>query len=275
MKDIPSEVVERILEEVQVGLTLIDREGNLIWSNPVARRLLGWQPDGPRNIIGCHNPEKKELVSKKLMDAGFNKEWHRIIRIEDRFIENVYSLIIIPDNFSGVMIFSRDVSEREKALNNILEKSIHDSLTNLFNRQHFERVYQDIVRNSKPFGLIMIDVNGLKVVNDTYGHYAGDELLTHASQILQSCVREQDSIFRIGGDEFVIIVESNKDIILEAICSRIRRQCQLSREEHGMEVSLSMGTCLSSEVSDAKDALSVADKRMYEDKAKYYLYKEE
>ncbi|KLU62404.1 diguanylate cyclase DosC [Peptococcaceae bacterium CEB3] len=277
MKDIPAEVVERILEEVQVGLTLLDREGNLVWSNAVARRLFGWQGEGPGNILACHKPEAKEAVGKKLVDAGQAKEWHRIMRIDNRFIENVYSFVVIPEKFSGVMMFSRDVSERENMINDVWEKASHDPLTKLFNRQEFDRVYQNIVHSSKhgskPFGLIMVDVNELKFVNDTYGHPAGDQLLIQTGRILQACVREQDSVFRLGGDEFVLIVASDKDSTLQAICSRIRRQCESSREELGMKVSLSVGTCLSSEVTRAEEVLSVADKRMYEDKAKYYLAK--
>lgn len=273
MKDIPAEVVERILEEVKVGLTLIDRDGNLVWSNAVARQLFGWQTEGIQDIFGCHKAELSELVSKKLKNVGFNKEWHRIMRINDRYIENVYSLVIIPEKFSGVMMFSQDVSERENTMNNIWDRSIHDPLTHLFNRQYFDQVYQELVKSSKPFGLIMLDVNGLKFVNDTYGHLAGDDLLIQAGQIMQSSVREQDTVFRIGGDEFVIIVENSRDGTLSDICSRIQRQCNLSREDHRQEVSLSFGICLSSEVSDPNEILSVADKRMYEDKAKYYLEK--
>ncbi len=270
MRDIPTEVVERILEEVHVGLTLIDQEGNVVWSNAVARQMLGWQQQEHHNVYGCHKPEIQEMIHKKLINACFDKEWHRIIQIENLFIENVYSPVIIPGNFAGVMMFSRDVSEREQMLNTIWEKSIRDPLTNLFNRRYFDQVYQKKIQCPKPFGIIMADVNGLKFVNDTYGHLAGDKFLISAGQILRTCVRNQDAVFRIGGDEFVIVVECNKSIILDTICSRIRRRCHMSRDNQQLGVSLSIGACLSSEVSRPEDALAVADQRMYEDKAKHY-----
>lgn len=102
---------------------------------------------------------------------------------------------------------AQDITERKKAEAHLSYLSYHDHLTGLFNRRYFEEQLQrlDDAKNY-PLSVIMCDVNGLKLVNDSFGHKAGDELLIKAAETIRKACRHRDVISRVGGDEFVVIL---------------------------------------------------------------------
>lgn len=268
----PTEIIEKILEEIRVGLTLVDKDGNVAWCNKLAEELLGWNGAGNNvaSVLNCHRPDLHERVINKISDCEFCQEWHRIIKIKGRFIENTYSPIQIPERITGVMIITRDVTEREQMLEIIRKTAITDNLTGLYNRKFFEQVWSDLVTGDKPFGVIMLDLNALKYVNDNHGHEAGDRLLIKAANIISKSVRQTDYVFRFGGDEFLVLLPGVAKETLEVIKQRIKAQNQVPTQEQPVSVNLSVGICLSEEVNDAGEILPRADQRMYMDKRQFY-----
>lgn len=147
----------------------------------------------------------------------------------------------------------------------------HDNLTNLVNRQEFEsridRALQDVKRNRDTHVLMFLDLDQFKVVNDTCGHIAGDELLVRTTKVLKSQIRERDTLARLGGDEFGILLEHcNKQEALET-AHRIRNAVKASRflwQGNPFEITISIGLVeINEHVSDHHELLSCADIACY------------
>lgn len=147
----------------------------------------------------------------------------------------------------------------------------HDNLTNLVNRQEFEsrinRALQDVKSNRDTHVLMFLDLDQFKVVNDTCGHIAGDELLVRTTKVLKSQIRERDTLARLGSDEFGILLEHcNKQEALET-AGRIRNAVKASRfiwQGNPFEITISIGLVeINEHVSDHHELLSCADIACY------------
>lgn len=153
----------------------------------------------------------------------------------------------------------------------ILEKySFEDGMTGLYNRNRFMIDLDKITSEKKKrVGIIFLDVNGLKMINDNLGHSFGDKILIHTAQILKR-VLKNDMVYRIGGDEFVIICcEIEKEVFKE----KVKKLEKILQEE---KCNISIGFTWRETVKDINLLMTEADAQMYEDKKKYYTtYKKE
>lgn len=151
----------------------------------------------------------------------------------------------------------------------------HDNLTGLPNRRMAEHYFRDMLKQSQQdnsgMGLIFVDVDNFKMVNDSYGHQCGDDLLKHIGNTISSQLRRTDKLTRIAGDEFLILlpgVASASDIesILTKINSAVRDHVVING--HTLQPALSMGIALAPQHgSDFRELLTKADKALYEAKA--------
>jgi len=159
--------------------------------------------------------------------------------------------------------------ERKQAEEKIKHLSFHDALTGLYNRAYFE---EELERYNfpryYPLSIVMLDVNGLKVINDTFGHSEGDRLLQHLSQVLTSISRKGDILARIGGDEFAILLPSTTSEEAHNFCERIKKVCQQDKiEPIYLRLNISLGyTTQEGEYKDIHSLLKEADRNMYQDK---------
>jgi diguanylate cyclase (GGDEF)-like protein len=156
-----------------------------------------------------------------------------------------------------------------------------DPLTGLGNRKVFDTALarSRAHASSRPrihFAVMVADLNGLKQVNDGYGHEAGDEMIRHVAEVLVACVRREDTVTRTGGDEFIIVCPSARPQTGEELAGRIESLLARSplefriagRTEH-FDVSVSIGTASSHEVPP-EEVVATADARMYDAKERYY-----
>jgi len=159
--------------------------------------------------------------------------------------------------------------ERKQTEEKIKHLSFHDALTGLYNRAYFE---EELERYNfpryYPLSIVMLDVNGLKVINDTFGHSEGDRLLQHLSQVLTSVSRQGDILARIGGDEFAILLPSTSIEEAHNFCERIKQACQQDKiEPIYLRLNISLGhTTQEGEYKDTATLLKEVDKKMYQDK---------
>ncbi|MBO6205472.1 MAG: GGDEF domain-containing protein [Lachnospiraceae bacterium] len=143
------------------------------------------------------------------------------------------------------------------------EMSRTDLLTGVLNRNamnnRIDNCDNDVLLQRGSFGVVFADVNGLKIMNDTYGHVAGDELLKKAAGVLIETFRGQE-IYRAGGDEFVVLTQRIEEAEFEACLDRLREQTDL----------FSVGGLYSNKGGDVRRMMQIADERMYEAKEAYY-----
>lgn len=153
-----------------------------------------------------------------------------------------------------------------------------DSLTGVFNRYWFDRQFktekEQSIRFHQPMALIVADVNGLKEANDTLGHEAGDVLIRASSALMAAEAGEFDSLFRVGGDEFIILLSNCDEARLSDVISRLRShqaEASVSFGDRRFPVRFSLGGACSQSTNHEK-LKDAADKRMYEDKEDYYKH---
>lgn len=180
-----------------------------------------------------------------------------------------YELRIARINDNEVIAIARNVTEEKELEGKLINLSYHDQLTGLYNRRFFEEELRrlDVPRNL-PLTIVMADVNGLKLINDSFGHKAGDELLKDIANIMRKGCREDDIISRISGDEFVIILPQTNEKEAESVIRRLRR---LSADEKysnqklsHMELSVSFGLGTKHTIdTNISEVLKRAEDNMY------------
>lgn len=162
---------------------------------------------------------------------------------------------------------ARDITEKkekEKEVNYLL---FHDVLTGLYNRRFFEEEMKRLdTARQLPLCIFIIDVNGMKLINDSFGHKAGDELLIKTVNLLEEIFRKEDILARWGGDEFSVLLPQTKGTEAEKILARMKAKCE-ETETGNIPISLGIGYAVKEdEEQDIFDILHKADAAMYKDK---------
>lgn len=168
-------------------------------------------------------------------------------------------------HYQGIII---DISERKNAEGRLKYLSTHDVLTGLFNRAYFEAELDRHEKNrSGPLSLMVIDIDGLKAVNDQFGHSAGDELLRKTAAVFQLVFRVEDVVARIGGDEFAVILPWTNAEQAQVVLQRIRNE--LARQNVDALIPplhLSLGVATATDQTGLRKTFKLADESMYKEK---------
>ncbi|PKM78196.1 MAG: hypothetical protein CVU90_04020 [Firmicutes bacterium HGW-Firmicutes-15] len=192
-------------------------------------------------------------------------EYSLTIQNNERFFE----ARLVPLLNKQIFVIIRDITERKLVEEKMRYLSLHDPNTGLYNRAYFEEEMRRLKSGRyNPVGLIICDLDGLKWVNDTLGHEAGDALLIDAATVLKESMRESDMIARIGGDEFAILLPKSERISLELAIARIREGISLyNSRSPRLNLSISIGFAIASDSSASLEGLfKKADDNMYRDK---------
>lgn len=213
----------------------------------------------------------ERMANEKIITAEFcHKEegWFRA------------SYIRIGDSVSGpieqVIYAIRNIDEEKKNVEKWIRKSNTDELTGFYNRHAYEDEISALEKTEikDNFVYVSIDVNSLKITNDTLGHSAGDELLVGASECMKQCFGSYGKLFRTGGDEFVALIFAD-DSQLEAIKKDIVEVTENWKGKTNNQLAISCGYVAYKETNGMSlhQMAVLADKRMYEDKTRYYQKK--
>ncbi|MCE5286789.1 MAG: diguanylate cyclase [Pelosinus sp.] len=198
------------------------------------------------------------------------KELSGIVTIDDKKVRVDYKKINQADTDSDhmlIMMIMTDITEKLKADAKIHYLSFHDKLTDLYNRSYIDYMTPMLEQADKlSLSLIMIDMNGLKVVNDVFGHIQGDQQLVSLASVLRQACRESDIICRWGGDEFVIFLPNTKQNECIAICERIGRLCREVKHT-AIPLSASVGMATKDNLKiGLLEVFNTAENRMYSNK---------
>lgn len=233
------------------------------------------------------NKSRDELIGKKMTEIypGIEKtSMYTVLQdcMENRITREIENKFKFPDGTvkwfqlrvhpvkEGIFILSNDITERKQREKRVEFMSLHDNLTQLYNRTYFEAEIERLnTKRQLPITMIMIDLNGLKIINDTYGHKIGDKFLVKSAQLLEDIFRQEDIIARWGGDEFVILLTQTNQKTAERLTQRIKKAEEKVNvtEEETMPLSLAVGYAVKEESStDIYSLFTKAEDMMYKDK---------
>lgn len=173
--------------------------------------------------------------------------------------------------------FNKQNKELVESYQTIVSQSNTDSLTKIFNRKKFDEYsylfFTDAKRNNHNFSLVLIDLNKFKPINDTYGHDVGDKVLIFFTRLISENIRETDFFFRIGGDEFILLLpendKTNTQIVIEKIKENLKSNLFIFKDIK-IELSASFGVCQFNEsFENINNMMKIADTNMYQDKKNY------
>ena len=263
------------------GVIAVDKNGVVDFMNPVAQRLTGWsQEDGYGKsfetvfeIINEYTREKVESPVGKVFDTEETIELanHTILMSKDgseRAIEDTAAPIKDAiGNVIGVVLVFRDFSDKKEKRRQIEYLSYHDQLTGLYNRRFFEEELKRLdTRRNLPLSFVFADVNGLKTINDAFGHQYGDQLIRQVAEVFKTECRADDIISRTGGDEFVILLPKTEAAFVQELVKRIKDKIE---QEKIMELNISVSFGWDTKNMEHQSALSVlknAEDLMYQKK---------
>ncbi len=270
------------------AMTVTDPNGNIIKVNKAFSEITGYQPS---EVLG-KNP--RVLKSYKHSDEFYKNMWLNL-HTKGRWSGEIYnkrkngeiymeklSITAIKDNKGITTHYIAqflDVSDLKKAQDEAIFQASHDFLTRLPNRKSMMQKLQEEFARAKRHdffdAFLFIDLDGFKKVNDNYGHSIGDKLLVKVSEGFKNCLREEDFVARIGGDEFCIILPELSSDIQDAINSAkivskkilFKLSNPFSIEKYQIQISASIGIKLFPDgTRDINDIINKADTSMYEAK---------
>jgi diguanylate cyclase (GGDEF)-like protein/PAS domain S-box-containing protein len=206
-------------------------------ANPAATDFYGYTKDELLGMtIGEINTMPPEETKKYRWKPWSNNKNiphfpHRLKNGDIRKVDVYASPIVYNENrVLYAIIF--DVTDRENAYEEIKFMSFHDYLTGLYNRRYFEEEFKRLnVPRNFPMAVVMGDVNGLKLINDSFGHTEGDRVLIQAGEGIQQSLRTDDIVARLGGDEFGILLPSTTDEEAMELLKRIQKNLATSTKE--------------------------------------------
>ncbi len=266
-------------------VTIVDAHGIIRYLSPSVERTLDFGPD---QLVGTHlgellHPdERSETLA--LVAASAAPPAPPTVLAEQRLRRrdgswcltelNVCNLLD-DDAVEGIVVTSRDIGDRTALENQLRHQALHDPLTGLGNRtllqDRLDHALDRGRRSGSTVALLLLDLDGFKQVNDSFGHIMGDRLLVEVARRLSDSVRLGDTVARMGGDEFAVLLENAEDDLPTIVAQRIlyRLRAPTTLDGKSLMTAASLGLVVGSAlVSTGADLLRNADLAMYRAKAK-------
>jgi len=262
-----------IVENQSELIDRLDAEGNYLFVSPSyckfyekkRQELIG------KNFLMVVDPEDREKAKNAMKKLRYPPhESTSVQRVEKdgktRWVEWTNKAVLDRDGkVISIIGTGRDVTERREAEQEVKYLAFHDRLTGLYSRQYFDQELKRLDTKRKlPLSIIIGDVNGLKLINDTFGYKKGDQLLRKIAKIFKDGFRKDDVITRWGGDEFAVILPNTPQEKGLEIIKRINENCrQKSNRNLGLSISLGIST-KESENENIKEVVKKAEAMMYQ-----------
>ena len=229
------------LASIADGVITTDTEGWVNYLNPVAEALTGWTSQSAHglpvqalfrlvdeaNRKPMPSPIEMVLREERASDTNTQMLLQRNDGVEIPIVQSAAPIRDRSGEVVGVVLVLHDVSRERQYAAKLSYQASHDSLTGLINRSEFERrlglALQSAAQSNHEHAVLYLDLDQFKVVNDTCGHAAGDQLMRQASGLLQQALRDEDTLARLGGDEFGVLLENCPADVAVRIADKLRQ----------------------------------------------------
>jgi diguanylate cyclase (GGDEF)-like protein/PAS domain S-box-containing protein len=266
----------RALTENQAyGICCCNNEGKFVEVNQALVTMLGYKSKNEllaANLVidTIRDPLKRARLFGRARKRGGNHylslDWIRKdgtptkVRVSGRAVQ------FYRDDIGSCELIIENIDQQRALEEHLRSVADTDALTHLATYRKLQQVLDDEIRRSerseRVFTLLLVDLNGLKHINDAYGHLTGNRALCRVADVLRQCCRSIDTPTRFGGDEFVIVLPETEVLTARKLAARIDRWLALDREEPTLSVSLGFAT-FPRDGQTAKDLLQAADKVLY------------
>ncbi len=260
-----------LVEHAPDVVTVLDGDGRVVYSSPSGKRILGFVAVGS-SVFDLLHPDDRQQVRDRFAallqeKGGLERMQVRVVQADGnhRWFDFTASNQLHNAALNGVVINARDITISREMQDRLAHDAHHDPLTGLPNRRRLQERLTASLQQS-PVGVLFVDLDGFKPVNDELGHEAGDELLRQVGDRLSACLRPTDVLARVGGDEFVLLlpgVVGGEDV--DALTVRLRAAIAEPFDVAGHEVRIgaSVGLHLADPGEDPDEVLRTADQAMY------------
>jgi two-component system CheB/CheR fusion protein len=264
------------------GCFVVDKNEQIVFVNPALMKLLGYDE---ADVLGQHprifkSDTAEEDFSKRIwQEITRGNSWKEELWLRNKQGQDIVCMLRVSPiseryeaSYSYVAMVS-DITERKKFQDTIIRQATEDALTGLPNRTLLmDRLRQALIqaqRHGTEAAVLFMDLDGFKVINDTLGHNVGDKLLVQVADRLRKSIRESDTLARMGGDEFIFVINDAQLDGVKQLCEKVLESLQqgfeLEGEQH--QISASLGIAMYPEHSrDENELLRLADQAMYEAK---------
>lgn len=272
-----------LIEHANELIYRTDDRGHLMFVNPTCIEILGFSED---ELVGRHylslvKDEAREATEKFYVRQLIKKIPNAYQEIpvitrdgRELWLGQNSQLVLEQGRVVGFQAIARDITERKRAIEELESLSLTDDLTGLYNRRGFltlvEQELKHAARTNDRFVLVFADLDGLKQINDNFGHHEGSHAIVKAADILKQTFRTSDIIARLGGDEFTVLALAASNDNAETIKARLEEKVRRLnlRRELPYELSISIGIVLLDPNSNLsiEELINKADAAMYEHK---------
>jgi diguanylate cyclase (GGDEF)-like protein/PAS domain S-box-containing protein len=257
---------QKLVHHASDLIVVLEENGVVRYANAASQKLLKLEPEA---LLGRHF--WLDVLGLKLEDVKLLQSSSEPFEMpfgDHDLVLQISNLLHIAE-LRGVVVNVRDMTNSKNLERTLRYQAFHDPLTDLPNRRLFEAELARALPPESLLAVLFIDLDGFKQVNDTYGHDVGDDLLVHVSHRMQSCLRETDTLARIGGDEFTVLLDPVADLseaiqVAERIISVIQPVFKL--EHHEVHVNASIGVVIEEDGITTDDLVHRADVAMYQAK---------
>lgn len=270
------QMLSQAIEQAPAPVLITALDGSIEYVNAIFSRLSGYAPSevlgrNPRLLKSGINPPERYAELWQTILAG--KEWQGELANKHKngsiYWETVKicPLRDINGTVTSFLKVSQDITERKQYEETLQYLGTHDPLTGLYNRAYFDAELERLNTGREfPVSIVVADIDGLKIVNDSQGHDAGDLLIKGAAEVLLTAFRAADVVARIGGDEFAVLLPRTDQEAVQMAVQRIRDNGS-SEQRYGMATrSLSLGIATANQPGELHKTLKLADTLMYQDK---------
>jgi len=270
-----------VLSSIGEGVIISDLDGKVIFINDTARKITGWTNESAIgmsitevfDITDRYSQQRTSDLIKRILTTGEKIESSDqiILKIKDGTERSIaYDAAPIRNNqehILGIVWVFCDITEKLAKIKEIEYLGFHDELTGLGNRRYLEAKLNQFNQEAYlPLAVIIGDANGLKLINDAFGHFIGDELLRKIAEAIKSVCRSDDHIFRYGGDEFIVLLPNTSETEAEKISKRIHQACS-EIQIGSVKFSMSLGWAVKKSLDDnLMEIITVAENFMHKRK---------